>query len=271
MDRNTDCSQLSPRELQVATAYANGASYREIADALFIAPATVRTHLGSIYRKLGVSSKLELHRVLEGQVADVGHESDNAALVAELALSLEEAHRRERELAAVLSIISRSRGQLEEVIASVLDHALEVCDAEFGILFDYVPGGRFRATHTRSIPRRFEGWLIDRGTFRVNPDTALGRIELSLKPVNILDVRAEEIYRRGDPLRLATADLGGARSFAAIPMLAGERLLGAFTVYRQQLRPFDDRNLELAQMFADQAAIAIENARLINSLASDKG
>ncbi|MCZ7600768.1 MAG: GAF domain-containing protein [Gammaproteobacteria bacterium] len=85
------------------------------------------------------------------------------------------------------------------------------------------------------------------------------------------DVRAEEVYRRGDPLRVATADLGGARSFAAIPMLAGERLLGAFTVYRQQLRPFDDRNLELAQMFADQAAIAIENARLINALASDKG
>jgi len=272
MDRKADSSQLSPRELQVASAYANGASYREIADALFIAPATVRTHLGSIYRKLGVSSKLELHRVLEGQAGDVGRESDDgAALVAELALSLEEAYRRERELAAVLSIISHSRGCLEEVIASVLDHALEVCDAEFGILFDYAPGGRFRAAHMRSIPQPFEDWLIDRGTFRVGPDTGLGRMESSLKPVNIVDVRAEGVYRRGDPLRVATADLGGARSFAAIPMLAGERLLGAFTVYRQQLRPFDDRNLELAQMFADQAAIAIENARLINALASDKG
>ncbi|MCZ7600769.1 MAG: helix-turn-helix transcriptional regulator [Gammaproteobacteria bacterium] len=113
MDRKADSSQLSPRELQVATAYANGASYREIADALFIAPATVRTHLGSIYRKLGVSSKLELHRVLEGQAGDVGRESDDgAALVAELALGLEEAYRRERELAAVLSIISHSRGCL---------------------------------------------------------------------------------------------------------------------------------------------------------------
>ena len=87
--------------------------------------------------------------------------------------------------------------------------------------------------------------------------------------VTILDMTtlrisaSKGIYRDGDPLRYATADLGGARSFAAIPMLAGDRLIGAFTVYRKQVRPFDSRSLDLARLFADQSVIAIENARLI--------
>ena len=87
--------------------------------------------------------------------------------------------------------------------------------------------------------------------------------------MNIVDVRAEEIYRSDDPLRHATATLGGARSFTAIPMLAGKRLIGAFTIYRQQLRPFDDKTVQLARMFADQSVIAIENARMMSELRSN--
>ncbi len=78
-------------------------------------------------------------------------------------------------------------------------------------------------------------------------------------------MRGEEIYRRGDPLREATADLGGARSFTAIPMLARDRLIGAFTIYRQRVHPFDPRSLEIAGAFADQSVIAIENARMLAS------
>ena len=81
--------------------------------------------------------------------------------------------------------------------------------------------------------------------------------------INIADVRSEAIYRTGDPLRYATADLGGARSFTAIPMQVGDRLIGAFTIYRQTVRPFDGKTLEVARMFADQSVIAIENARLL--------
>lgn len=83
--------------------------------------------------------------------------------------------------------------------------------------------------------------------------------------VNIVDVGAEEVYRRGDPLRLATADLGGAHSFAAIPMLAGDRLVGALTIYRQRVRPFNDTAMALARTFADQSVIAIENARMMSA------
>jgi GAF domain-containing protein len=89
--------------------------------------------------------------------------------------------------------------------------------------------------------------------------------------VNIVDVRAEEISRTDDPLRNATMDLGGARSFTAIPMLTGRRLVGAFTIYRQQLRPFDEKTVQLARMFADQSVIAIENARMMSELRSKIG
>ncbi|MEM8842713.1 MAG: GAF domain-containing protein, partial [Pseudomonadota bacterium] len=78
--------------------------------------------------------------------------------------------------------------------------------------------------------------------------------------------KSEAIYQTGDPLRCATADLGGARSFVAIPMLAGDSLVGAFTIYRQTVRPFSDDTTRLAQMFAAQSVIALENARMIKAI-----
>jgi DNA-binding CsgD family transcriptional regulator/transcriptional regulator with GAF, ATPase, and Fis domain len=255
---------LSQRELEIASAYAAGQTYHQIARHLHIAPSTVRTHLATIYRKLGVSSKIELHDVLSGASGvriPQGEERD--ALISELALSLEEAIGRERALGEVLRIISRSQGQLAEVIASVLDYALELCDAEFGILFEYSDRAGYKAAYTRGIPAAFEDWLADQGSFHVSPQTGLGRLRSSMEVINIADVKSEAIYKTGDPLRYATADLGGARSFTAIPMQAGDRLIGAFTIYRQTVRPFDGKTLEIARMFADQSVIAIENARLI--------
>ncbi len=254
---------LTPREREIAQAYANGDNYHRIAERLFIAPSTVRTHLASIYRKLGVSSKLELHKVLGGGAPKYSAQDDQAALISELALSLEEAISRERALGEVLRIISGSNGEVEEVIAAVLGYALELCDAEFGILFEYAKESGFRAAYSSGIPNSFKEWFVEQGSFHVSPQTAVGRVIASREVVNVADVCGEDVYRQGDPLRIATADLGGARSFAAIPMLAGDRLIGAFTVYRQQVRPFDSRNLEVAQMFADQSVIAIENARLM--------
>ena len=254
---------LSPREREIAEAYANGDTYHRIAKRLGISPSTVRTHLATIYRKLGVSSKLELHKVLNGGHPHHAGRDEQAALISELALSLEEAISRERAFHEVLRIIRCSNGELEKVIAAVLGYALELCDAEFGILFDYTPGRGFRSAYTLGIPRAFEDWLEEQGVFQVSANTGLGRVAETRDVVNIADVCGEEIYRRGDPLRSATADLGGARSFTAIPMLAGDRLIGAFTIYRQQVRPFDARSLEISRAFADQSVIAIENARLL--------
>jgi DNA-binding CsgD family transcriptional regulator len=88
--------ELSPREQEIARAYANGDNYHRIAERLHIAPSTVRTHLTKIYRKLGVSSKLELHKLLDGASLEYKNQDDQAALISELALSLEEAISRER-------------------------------------------------------------------------------------------------------------------------------------------------------------------------------
>ena len=266
MDRIVSEKGLSPREREIAEAYANGDTYHKIAELLGIAPSTVRTHLATIYRKLEVSSKLALHKVLQGERPQHITEGDQAALISELALSLEEAISRERALGEVLRIISGSNGELEKVMSSVLGYALELCDAEFGILFEYDKKTGCRATFSKGIPRPFMEWFNEQGTFHVGADTGLGRMVASREVVSIIDVCAEDIYKRGDPLRDATVDLGGARSFVAIPMLAGDRLIGAFTIYRQQLRPFESKSLEIARIFADQSVIAIENARLVSEL-----
>lgn len=257
---------LSQRELQIAQAYAGGETYQTIADTLCIAPSTVRTHLATIYRKLEVSSKLELATYLNGDAPEPRSQSEMAAVVSELALSLEEAISREKALSEVLRIISASQGDLEAVMPLILNYALELCDAEFGILFEYQQDGRFLANHTVGIPKPFRAWLDDQGIFAVSPETGLGRMDSQREVINIIDVKSEAIYQTDNPLRHATADLGGARSFVAIPMLAGDTLVGAFTIYRQTVRPFSEDTTRLAQMFAAQSVIALENARMIRAI-----
>ncbi len=263
-----DKVRLSERETEIARAYAGGGTYHRIADQLGIAPSTVRTHLASIYRKLEISSKLELFKILEGDAIAPRDETDQAAIISELALNLEESLSREQALGEVLRIISRSEGRIDDVIEELLGYALELCDAEFGLLLTYDTNTGFTARFMKGIPPAFQDWWNERGSYKPSMKTAIGRLEDTLDVVNIPDVRAEPIFRQNDPLRHATAVLGGARSFTAIPMLAGKRLIGAFTIYRQQLRPFDERTVQLARSFADQSAIAIENARMIGALRS---
>lgn len=259
---NQGIGSLSPREREIADAYVGGASYKEIARRIDLSPSTVRTHLRTIYRKLEVASKIELAEVLRDEASPEGRSGrDLEALVADLALELDEAMRRERILARVLRIISQEGDRLDAVIDAVLDHALEICEAEFGILFEHLGDLRFRAMQSRNISPAFGRWLSEQDAFEVEPETGLGRVARGFEGINIADVRGEDIYRHGAALRIATADLGGARSFAAIPMVSGDRLIDAFTVYRTRVHPFNERTLELARLFADQAAIAINNAR----------
>ncbi|WP_300034458.1 LuxR C-terminal-related transcriptional regulator [uncultured Roseobacter sp.] len=257
---------LSQRELQIANSYAGGATYQTIADTLCIAPSTVRTHLATIYRKLEVSSKLELANHLSGNAAQPRNPSELAKVVSELALSLEEAISREKALSEVLRIISAAHGDLDAVMPLILSYALELCDAEFGILFEYRQDCQFVANHALGIPAPFRAWLDDQGVFVAGAETGLGRMNQQRRVISIIDVRSEAVYLTDDPLRYATADLGGARSFVAIPMLAGDRLVGAFTIYRQTVRPFSNDTTRLAQMFADQSVIALENARMIRAM-----
>lgn len=256
---------LSARELQIARSYADGATYQMIADELGIAPSTVRTHLATIYRKLEVSSKLELLTRLKGDMPQPRSQAELSSVISELALSLEEALSREKALGEVLRIISEAQGDMSKVMPSVLRYALDLCDAEFGTLFQYEQDQRFRATFSVGISPEFALWFQEQGAFAAAPETGLGRMALQRDVINIIDVKSEDIYKLNDPLRIATADLGGARSFVAIPMLSADRLVGAFALYRQTVRPFSEDTTRIAQMFADQSVIALENARLISA------
>lgn len=257
---------LSKRELEVAAAYAEGLSYKEIARDLGVSPTTIRSHLRTVYGKLGVTSKIGLSQALIDPTAASEAERDAAALTADLALELDDAMRRERMMARVLRLVSRRDADLDAVIDEVIDQALDICEAEFGVLFEHHGDLRFSAMRSRNIAPAFAAWLAERGEFAVDPATGLGRVAETLSVVNIADVRGEEVYTERASLRVATAELGGARSFAAIPMLSGDRLIGVFTVYRTRVHPFNERARELAQAFADQAAIAIENVRQFREL-----
>jgi len=256
---------LSTREREVADAYAAGQSYKEIARELGLSPTTVRSHLRTVYGKLGVTSKIELARFLADETT-TDATRDVGELAAEIALELDDAVRRERSLARVLRIISDQDGELDAVIDAVLEHALEICEAEYGHLFEYHGDFMFREMRSRGISPVFAAWLSDMGIFRVEPTTGIGRAAAELTPVSITDIRAGGLYETGSPLRIASVDLGKGRSLAAIPMMSGKRLIGVFSVYRTRVHPFNERALELAQLFADQAAIAIENVRRFRQL-----
>ena len=163
----------------------------------------------------------------------------------------------------VLKIIGRSPIVLTDVFEALLSNALELCEAEMGLFLLHEDNETFRAVHTKGVSAEFGEWWAKAGQYKPGPDTGLGLMGHTKKPMHIHDVTGDGLYKQGDPLRIATVDLGGARTFVAIPMLAGDELKGAFTLYRTTVRPFDEDHIQLVERFADQAVIAMENARLL--------
>jgi DNA-binding CsgD family transcriptional regulator len=264
-------SNLSPRELEIARLYAAGRTSREIADELHISPTTVRNHVATIYRKLEIGNKTHLIKLI-GSGAQANFETGNGALGDPVIVrgpsslgiesALEAARSQQRAINEILRVICHSPGDLEAILDAALDHALRLSHSHLGIVYLYNDGS-FTAPVLKNVPAAFEAYLRA-GPLSPGAGTGLGRMTKQHRIIHIHDIRAEAAYQQGDPLRRATVDLGGARTFIAIPMIHRDRLIGAFAIYRQEVRPFNDSELELLQVFSDQAAIALTITRLLD-------
>jgi two-component system, NtrC family, sensor kinase len=167
---------------------------------------------------------------------------------------------RETAAAEVLAIINCSHGDLAPVFEAMLDRALALCGAAFGVLWTY-DGERIHAAAIRGNTRKFVDF-ITRTPHPVGPDNAHGRLLRGESVVHIADVAEDQAFRSGDPIRRALVEEGG-RTLLAVPLRKDGAFLGDFVLHRQEVRPFSDREIALAQNFAAQAVVAMENARLL--------
>jgi GAF domain-containing protein/nitrogen-specific signal transduction histidine kinase len=204
----------------------------------------------------------------ERQIELVRTFADQAAIAIEntrLITETQEALEQQQAIAEVLAVINANPGNLQPVFDAMLAKAMQLCGAAFGGLVLWRDEGWQMAARSENVLEPFREFL-ETSNFSPGPRAGLARVAQGEGYIHIIDITASKFYQAGDPTLRAMADLGGGRTMLTVPLAKDDEVPGFFSLYRDEVKAFSDRQIALVKSFAAQAVIAMDNARLLEEI-----